>query len=391
MLDPTSLLPLVALHDRAGAALAAFALAYVLIAARRFRFLPIGRPTGALLGAVLMVLLGVLAPREAYAAVDGDTIALLFGMMVLQVEFDRCGLLDELAARIAARAGSPVRLLAAVVVSSGVLSALLVNDAVCLLATPLVARLCRRARLPALPYLLALATGSNVGGTMTLTGTPQCMIIGSLSGISYARYAAVERETPLDVARAKRFGWTVLAVLAGFFAGLPIAWVALGGACLSALLRFGEPTENLARLDWALLLFFASLFVVIGGVARAGWVDLAADGLSTWLTRDPSARPWPFAAFSLVASNVLSNVPFVLVLGHGYPGAPDAFWFQLALTSTLAGNLTLVGSVANLIVAEAASREGADVGFLAYLKVGVPLTLVTTGAGLLLLRLFGYA
>jgi Na+/H+ antiporter NhaD/arsenite permease-like protein len=258
---------------------------------------------------------------------------------------------------------------------------------------------------------------------MTLTGTPQCMIIGSLSGISYARYASVMApaglalllltagffvlvfrralpagpippvppELPLDRARARRFGWTILAVLAGFLGGLPIAWVALGGACLSALLRFGEPTENLARVDWALLLFFASLFVVIGGVARAGWVDLAAERLSIWLSTEPASRPWSFAAFSLAASNLLSNVPFVLVLGHGYPAASDAFWYQLALTSTLAGNLTLVGSVANLIVAEAAAREGAEVGFLDYLRVGVPLTLLTTAAGLLLLALFGYA
>jgi Na+/H+ antiporter NhaD/arsenite permease-like protein len=423
MTDALPLAALSALRAGAGVALAAFGVAYLLVAARRFRLLPIGRPTGALLGAVLMVLLGVLTPREAYASVDGDTIALLFGMMVLEVEFDASGLLDALATRVAAVAGSPARLLAAVLVAAGVLSALLVNDAVCLMAAPLVARLTRKAGLPPLPYLLALATGSNIGGTMALTGTPQCMIIGSLSGISYARYAGVMAPTgfallllasgffvlvfrrrlppgpvaafapvvPLDAGRARRFGWTLLAVLAGFLAGLPIAWVALAGACLSALLRFGEPRETLARVDWPLLLFFASLFVVIGGVARTGWVDLAAQHLSAWISGVPSSRPWPFAAFSLAASNALSNVPFVLVLGHGFPGAPDAFWYQLALTSTLAGNLTLVGSVANLIVAEAAAREGVEVGFLDYLKVGVPLTLITTAVGLLLLALRGYA
>ena len=177
----------------------------------------------------------------------------------------------------------------------------------------------------------------------------------------------------------------------GFLAGLPLAWVALAGACLSAVLRFEEPTENIARLDWALLVFFAALFVVIGGVARAGWIDQATGSLSTWLTARPEARPTLFAGFSLVASNLFSNVPFVLVLGHGYPAASDAFWFQLALTSTLAGNLTLLGSVANLIVAEAAGREGIALGFVAYLKVGVPLTILTTAAGLGLLALWGYA
>jgi Na+/H+ antiporter NhaD/arsenite permease-like protein len=408
---------------REGLALAVFALAYVLVAARRFRWLPVGRPTGALLGAVLMVLLGCLAPAEAYAAVNGDTIALLFGMMVLQVEFDRSGLLDALAASLSRGGGSATRLLVVVTFASGILSALIVNDAVCLMAAPLVLRLARASGLPALPFLLALATGSNVGGTMTLTGTPQCVLIGGFSGISYARYAAtmapiglvllaltaallalafrrtlagreVRGVVPLvalDVPRARRFVLAMLAVLAGFLAGLPLAWVALGGACLAALLKFGEPTENLARLDWPLLLFFAGLFVVVGGVAKAGWIDRAVDGLSPWLSADPSTRPVRFGAFSLLASNLFSNVPFVLVLGHGYAGAPDAFWYQLALTSTLAGNLTLVGSVANLIVAEAAAKEGESMGFWAYLRVGLPLTLVTTAAGLGLLALLGQA
>lgn len=400
-----------------------FAFAYVLIAARRHAWLPVGRPTGALLGAVLMVLLGCLTPDQAYAAVDGNTIALLFGMMVLQVELDRSGLLDAITSAIAARRWPAARLLVAVVFGAGLLSALLVNDAVCIMATPLVARLCRAGRLPPLPFLLALATGSNVGGVMTLTGTPQCMLVGRFSGISFARYAAVMAPvglallaltaacfvvafrrslagvrtepvapaTPLDRPRARRFVACLAAVVVGCFAGLPLAWVALAGACLVALLKRGEPTENLARLDWPLLVFFASLFVVVGGLAAAGWVDDAVAALTPWLTSDPSSRPGAFAAFSVAASNVFSNVPFVLVLGHGYPAASDAFWYQLALTSTLAGNLTLVGSVANLIVAEAAAKEGTHVGFLAYLKVGVPLTIVTTVAGLGLLALLGYA
>lgn len=404
-------------------ALGVFAFTYLLVAVRRIRWLPLGRPTGALLGAVLMVLLGGLTKGQAYAAVDGDTIALLFGMMVLQVELDRSGLLDAWATAIASRQGSASGLLVGVVFGSGILSALLVNDAVCLMATPLIARLCRLGGLPPLPYLLALATGSNVGGTMTLTGTPQCVLIGGFSGLSYVRYASVmvpiglgllaltalffcvafrrslrdvrmrpvPPRGPVDRPRAARFVASLGLVVVGFLAGLPLAWVALGGACLTALLRLGEPTEDLARIDWPLLLFFASLFVVVGGVAHAGWIDRAVEGLAPWLSAHPETRVVPFAAFSLLGSNLFSNVPFVLVLGHGYPGAADGFWYQLAMTSTLAGNLTLLGSVANLIVAEAAHREGVHVGFLDYLKVGVPLTLLTTAAGLGALALAGYA
>lgn len=408
---------------KAGLSLAIFAFAYALISVRRAPFLPIGRAFGALLGAVLLVLLGCLTPEAAYASVDGNTIAILFGMMVLQVELDRSGLLDAATAAIARRRTGATTLLAAVLIGAGLLSALLVNDAVCLMATPLVARLCRGGRLPPLPFLLAVAVGSNVGGTMTAVGTPQCVLIERFSGLGYlgfakvmapvgfallllssAFFALVFRRSlagrciepvapaaPLDRPRARAFAISLAAVVAGFLAGLPLAFTALGGACLNAILNRREPRDTLERIDWTLLVFFASLFVLVGGVAQAGWITRAVDGLSGFLGSDPAARPVPFAAFSLGASNVFSNVPFVLVLGHGYPDASHAFWYQLALTSTLAGNLTLVGSVANLIVAEQAHREGVEVGFFDYLKVGVPLTILTTAAGLGLLALFGAA
>ena len=162
---------------KAGLALAIFGFAYVLIAVRRVPFLPVGRAFGALLGAVLLVLLGCLTPEAAYASVDGNTISILFGMMVLQVELDRSGLLDAATSAIATRRWNATSLLCAVLAGSGLLSALLVNDAVCLMATPLVARLCRGGKLPPLPFLLAVAVGSNVGGTMTPVGTPQCVLI----------------------------------------------------------------------------------------------------------------------------------------------------------------------------------------------------------------------
>ncbi len=408
---------------KAGLTLAIFAFAYVLIAARRVPFLPVGRAFGALLGAVALVLTGCITSDAAYASVDGNTIAILFGMMVLQVELDRSGLLDAATAAIAKRRWSATRLLCAVLMTSGLLSALLVNDAVCLMATPLVARLCRGGALPPLPFLLAVAVGANVGGTMTAVGTPQCVLIERFSGLGYLGFARVMAPVgltllvlssaffafafrrslaglriepvapaaPLDRPRARAFVLSLAAVVVGFVAGLPLAFTALGGACLNAILNWREPRDTLERVDWTLLVFFASLFVLVGGVAQAGWIARAVEGLTAWLGADPSAHPVRFAAFSLGASNAFSNVPFVLVLGHGYPDASSAFWYQLALTSTLAGNLTLVGSVANLIVAEQAHREGVDVKFFDYLKIGIPVTLLTTAAGLGMLALFGVA
>lgn len=408
---------------KAGLSLAIFAFAWVLIAVRRLPVLPIGRTFGALLGATLLVLVAGFAPDAACHAVDGNTLALLFGMMVLQVELDASGLLDAATVAIARRGWSATRLLCVVLCGAGVLSALLVNDAVCLMATPLVARLCRKGGLPPLPFLLAVAIGSNVGGTMTAVGTPQCVLIERFSGLGYAgfsrvmapvglgllavssafcafvfrrslagrRVAPVEAGTPVDAVRARAFLVSIGAVVVGFLAGLPLAWTALAGACLDVVLRRADARDTLARVDLPLLVFFAALFVLVGGIVEAGWVDRAVGGLTSWLGHDPSRAPWRFAAFSVGASNVFSNVPFVLVLGHGYPGASSAFWYQLALSSTLAGNLTLVGSVANLIVAEQAHREGVEIGFLDYFKVGVPLTLLTTAAGIGLLAFFGAA
>src|SRR6266542_1146611 len=383
-------------------ALAKFAVTYVAVAAGRVPWLSLDRPlaallrpSAALLGAVFMVAARVLSPAEAGAAVNGDTVGLLLGTMILSAYLGEAGFFRWASGRVLDSVRGPRTLLWAVVFTSGVLSALLVNDTVCLMMTPLVLAMVDGAELPPLPYLLALAFGANAGSVATLTGNPQNMIVGTLSGISYARFAAAlvlpaavslllvavllqllfARElprrplAPARVARpavdrrllAKALGATLL-VLAGFLAGLPLAWTALAGAALCMAVGGRAPREALMRVDWPLLLFFAGLFVVVAGVGRAGAADRMHDGVAPLLGHGATRQAIVFSAFSVVACQIVSNVPFVLLAAHWIPrmAEPTLLWLATALAATLAGNLTVVGSVANIIVLELAGERSEE-------------------------------
>ncbi len=403
-------------------AAAIFAAVYAALALGEVPGLRLDRPTIALAGAAAMLAFGVMDLQEAAGAVDPGTIVLLFAMMVLAGRLRLAGLFDAATRIVAARRPGPRALLAAVVALSGVLSAFLVNDVVCVALTPLVVGLCRSLGRPAVPYLVALATASNVGSTATITGNPQNMIIGSLSGISYARFAArlgpiavggllltfltvafVYRKTLRETApprparttlrphRARR-GLLVRSVLvatatvAAFLAGAPAPVAALVAAAVMMLDRL-RPERAFESVDWPLLVMFAALFAVVHGfeanVVRR-W-DLAR-----WVGEGSPVVPISLA--SVLLSNLVSNVPAVLLFKPLLAVIPDReqAWLALAMSSTLAGNLTLLGSVANLIVAEGARRHGERLGFLEYLKVGVPLTILTVAAGVAWLSLTNY-
>lgn len=388
------------------AALLIFVGTYLLIATRRFPALPIGRVAGALLGALLMVAAGVLTPAQSYAAIDHDTILLLFGMMLLMVYLERGGLFERLVAGALALARTPGQLLALVAALAAGLSALLVNDAVCLLLTPVVIRLCDRAALPLLPYLLAICTSANIGSAATLVGNPQNMIIGSMSGLGFGEFAALAGPPALvGVAINAALLWlyyrrrlpagalppaptgggapldplvlpVVLGVAAGFLAGLHLGYTALAGALAFVVRDRRRPVDVLQRVDWPILVFFCGLFVVVRGLAATGLVDDAWASLAPTHVSDPAGLT-AFSALLLVGSNLVSNVPMVLLAGPQIAGLDDPrlAWVTMALVTTVAGNLTLLGSVANLIVAEQA-RERHDIGFFEYLRFGLVSTLV---------------
>jgi len=393
---------------------AIFLLTYGLISARRLRALPIGRPAGALLGAVLMVAVGALSPEESFRAIDHNTIVLLFGMMILTAYLELSGFFVWMADRMIRAARTPWRLLVGISLSAALLSAFLVNDPVCLFMTPMVVAACRWANLPMGPYLIALATSSNIGSAATLVGNPQNMIIGSLSGMPFARFLAYSaapaiaglvlnvsllrlyygRSLPprfdlpagasaaVDRARLARVGFVAALVIAGFFAGLHLGYTALAGSVGLMVMERREPSDVLRRVDWTLLVFFVSLFIVMGAFERTGLVD----GVWEWAApRMGLSEPSGVAAFSglmVAGSNLVSNVPMVLLVGPRVDslGAGAIAWVLLAFTTTIAGNLTLIGSVANIIVAEGAKREY-TLGFFEYLRFGLVSTVLVLAAG----------
>ena len=310
--------------------------------------------------------------------------------------------------------------------SAGILSALFLNDTICLLITPMLLTATKRARLPAEPYLIALATSSNVGSVMTLTGNPQNILIGQSSQWHWGAFAL--RMVPLGLAclaingvvvslmyrrQLKEAAWSgggveqgeaiplenrlagkTLFVLAGllatFLAGVPMELASLSAGAVMLLLANRPAEETLAGVDWSLLLFFAGLFVVVEGVTKTQGSLIAR--LMPYVTRQPGtlSELTGFSFASVADSNLFSNVPFVMLL-RGYmvhlPHAP-LLWLMLAASSTFAGNLTLVGSVANLIVAQKAQQE-CPLGFWAFLKVGAVTTVLTTLVSVLILWMYG--
>jgi len=404
-------------------AIAIFGLTYLLISGRRLKILPLNRPAAALLGTVLMVATGVMTPEQAYRAVDYNTLVLLLGMMLVAAYLSLAGFFDWAADWTLQVAKTPGRLLLYLILVSGGLSALLVNDTVCLMLTPLVVAVIVRGRLPLLPYLLALAMSANLGSVATLVGNPQNMIIGNLSKLSFTGFtvsllpvavvgmaiqyavlrigfrrvlAAAQIERSETARRPLNRPLLVIAlvtlglVFVGFIAGFNLAWTALTGAALVMVLARRDTHEVLKLVDWHLLVFFAALFVVVEGLNSTGLPDQIYARVQGVFGHTAGAQAWNFAWFSVVGSNVFSNVPFVLVAGKWLPGfaEPALMWKVLALATTFAGNLTILGSVANIIVVESA-RGHCEVGFWDYAKFGIPVTILTTVAGLALLLAIG--
>jgi Na+/H+ antiporter NhaD/arsenite permease-like protein len=397
-------------------ALAAFAGTYLGLALGRLPFFRVDRTGVAIIGAAIVVVTGVLPWDQAVASVDAHTLVLLFGMMIVTAYLRLSGFFRVVTHAAVRRAHTPVGLLGLIIVAAGVLSALFVNDVVCLVMAPIVVDLVRQFRLPPVPYLIALATAANVGSVATLTGNPQNMLVGSFSGIGYR--TSLMREVPVAVVglalvflviwlvyrRAlpptlpptnlqERFAVhyplmikTMIAVsvmLVAFLAGVPIAVVAIGGAAYCLLTRRVNPDKVYREIDWGLLVLFAGLFVVVGGIEVTG---LAGELLS-WASAIGLYRPAVLTAVTAALSNLVSNVPAVLLIKTVIPtfGEPTRAWLILAMASTLAGNLTILGSVANLIVVEQARGAGIEVRFAEYSKVGVPVTLLTLLVGWLLL------
>jgi Na+/H+ antiporter NhaD/arsenite permease-like protein len=391
-----------------------FLATYAVLAVGKIPVYRIDRTGATLLGGSLMVATGVLSLEEAYRAIDFNTIVLLFGMMIVVANLRLSGFFRVITHWIAAYVRRPITLLGTVIFSSGVLSAFLVNDTICLVMTPLVLELVTQLKRNPIPYLLAIATASNIGSVATFTGNPQNIIIGSLSRIPYGDFAAAlvpvaviglmityvfialsyrteffTRDQFDKINISARYHGPLLAksivvmavMVVLFFSGQPVAKVAIVGGSFLLLTRRVRPEKVYMEIDWPLLVMFAGLFVVIGGLEKA----VITTDASTAIAHEHLDNPTILAGVTAGLSNLVSNVPAVLLLKPFVPNLqdPQRAWLVVAMAATLAGNFTLVGSVANLIVAQRAKARGVELNFWAYFKVGGPLTVLTIAFGLL--------
>ncbi len=398
-------------------ALVIFAVTYLLLAIGRLRPFRLDRTGISIVGAAAMVLTGVVPLPRAAEAVDYRTLVLLFGMMIVVANLRLSGFFRLVTARVAQLAGSPVQLLAVTVAVAGGLAAFFINDVVCLVLAPLLLQLARALRLPPVPFLLALATASNIGSVATITGNPQNMLVASFSGIHYRTFAlhlapvaivglivdfillwAIYRSelrgalppTASDLKiRVHRpllikssLGALVAVVL--FAAGVPVSNVALGVGAWLLITRRVRPEKVYRDIDWTSLVLFIGLFVVVAGLETTGIDRDAFAALRSWHLE----RAFPLAVTTTVLSNLVSNVPAVMLLKPFVTGLQHSehAWLMVAAASTLAGNLTPLGSVANLIVIEQARRAGVEVSFWTYLRLGVPITLLTLAIAIVVLR-----
>lgn len=381
-----------------------FAITYLLIAFQKVN-LRLDRASIALIGATAMIASGVLSLREAVTSVDYDTIVLLFGMMVVSSYLGRSGFFDFVASRIILKAKSGRRLLLIIVLTSGILSAFLVNDVVCIFMTPIVVRIALMSELNPIPLLLALSTSANIGSCATIVGNPQNMLIAMKFGIPFLEFVRVLApvsavsllicyiilyslfRSEISKFKPKTFEFKldrslmlrmliVLSVTVFLFVTeiYPIPVSALIGTTLAFILGGQRPKDILRNIDWSLLIFFAGLFVIVAGFEKGGWTSYLSD-LSVKTLKDYII----FSGITTILSNVISNVPFVMVALPIVKARKLAF--VLAMASTFAGNLTLIGSVANVIVAEMADSLGVKISFFDYLKIGVPLTAITVLLG----------
>jgi len=377
------------------------------------------RSTIALVGSTLLIITGALTLDEALKSIDINTIILLFSMMVLNINLQLSGFFKIVTSKIIVLARTPRQLLALIIFSSGMLSALFLNDTIVIMFTPLILSVVLSLKRNPIPYLVALATSANVGSVATIVGNPQNMIIGMFSKISFTDFAI--RLTPIaligfiiiwivivmiyksEFQKVKlsaavddnyrifrplliKSSIVLIIMLIAFNLGFPIALSALGGAALLLVTRRIKPERVFVELDWSLLVFFSGLFIITHTL-NEHFISKYFQISQSSLTGNTILN---LSVVSALLSNLVSNVPAVLLISPALIKLTNIenLWLALAMSSTFAGNLTLLGSVANLIVAESAKRKGIKLEFMEYLKSGIPITILTLILGIFWLSFF---
>ncbi len=385
----------------------------------RFPVFLMNRATISFIGAAALIFTGALSLDNAYSAIDMNTIVLIFAMMILNANFSLSGFFKLLAAKVIKYGKTPKILLFIIIVLSGVLSAFFLNDTIVIMFTPLLLEITIALDLNPIPYLVALATSANVGSAATIIGNPQNMIIGVKSGISFLKFMSflapvsligllvvwlviiiiykkefipkTFKEIPIDKKNISKpllykSIISLLMMITALILGVHITVSALLAASFLLFTRRIKPERVFREIDWSLLIFFSSLFIVTSAL-NSFFVGRFAYFIQGG---NSSQAVMKFTFLSVILSNLISNVPAVLVLSPfvGITSRPEIMWLVLAMATTFAGNLTLLGSVANLIVAESAKRRGVIIKFTEYLKAGIPITVITIFLGIYWLLLF---
>lgn len=385
------------------------ALSYIGIGLGYLPGLRLNRAAIAFVGAALLIGLGSLDLETAWRSIDANTICFLLGMMIVNANLAQAGFFTLALAAVLRFTQSPFGLMVVLSIASGVLSAFFLNDTLVMVFTPLTINLTQTLSLPPIPYLLAIAAATNIGSVATLSGNPQNILVGSFSGISYLDFA--RSLAPIAIAGLiMQIGWLWLlypdvrsiepiavpklrvrlfkpllikslivtgGLLVALVAGAPLGQSALLAATMLLVTRRLRSQRSLDRVDWNLLLMFSSLFVLTRATEQLNLLQ----GLTSWV-----ASTIGLLGVTAVLSNLISNVPAVLVLHPLIEAGDSSKWLMLAAASTLAGNLTLLGSIANLIVVEAAATLGYRLSFWEHLRFGLPLTLLTLGFAYFWLR-----
>jgi Na+/H+ antiporter NhaD/arsenite permease-like protein len=393
-----------------------FLLTYVVIALGQPPLFRIDRTGAAIIGASLMVILGVLTIQDAYDAIDYKTILILFGMMILIANLRLSGFFGIVLSFLSRNLRNPLVLFYALIFVSGLLSAFFVNDTVCLIFTPFILELTRRMNVNPKPYLLALAMSANIGSVATITGNPQNIIIGAASGISYSEFFVKLFPVSLiglviaglvihffyrddiknEIVEIKdiRYKYNKALVIKSslmalltvvlFFLNVPMHIVAIGVGAFLLITRRVKPEKVYGLVDFELLILFIGLFIVVRGFENS-----IVFGEMVNYVKQVVNTPLSLVVSSALLSNIVSNVPAVLIfkpmMGSLF-NSQDA-WLYLAMSSTFAGNLTILGSIANIIVIESASPK-VKISFLEYLKIGVPVTILSILFGFLVLSIW---
>ena len=411
-------------------ALIIFVLAYVLIALHKLPGIEFKRSTAAIFGAALMILFGIISLTEAFDSINFDVLFLLLGMMALVAGLEYCGLFKIIADYLVEHSESKIRLLAMIMVVTALLSAVALNDAVVLMFTPIVIRCCSKIKTNPIPYLVGMMMSANIGSMATAVGNPQNAYISTAAGIDFLQFSMYlvpvaivclpvvflliwcfyrkdldepfgneitmkkEVDQNIDPLRLKLMLVTTILMLIGFaisgYFDVQTYEIALLAGVVSLIIIISKSTRDIkwvaGRIDWTILIFFIGLFILIAGVVKSDLIIELTD-IFPGFGEGETPTMLSLSVFTAILSNLFSNVPAVILISEMMSVSDLSLWLVLAASSTLAGNATLIGSAANIIVAERSEEYGVKLNFFKFMIIGMIVTIVTIIILILMMRL----